>query len=51
MEERIKIIYGSEALDDQERQLTLEMPISEMTHAERERKHTYKITSRQSLSN
>jgi hypothetical protein len=39
-------------LDDQERHLTLEMMTLEMAHTRRERgKHTYKITSRQSLSN
>jgi hypothetical protein len=38
-------------LDDQERHLALEMLASKMAHAEREREHTYKITSRQSLNN
>jgi hypothetical protein len=46
------MICGSETLDDQEQHLVLEMPTSEMAHTGREReKHTYKTTSRQSMSN
>jgi hypothetical protein len=47
------IFMGAGTLDDQKWYLALEMPTSRTAHAkrEREREHTYKITSRQSLSN
>jgi hypothetical protein len=50
-EDRIKDICESETLIDQERHLALEMLTWRMAHAEREREHTCKITTRQSLSN
>jgi hypothetical protein len=48
-----KTFCGSETLIDRERHLALEMLTSRMAHTEkeREREHTYKSTSRQSLSN
>jgi hypothetical protein len=50
---RIKDFCKSETLIDQELHIALKMPTSETAHAEREREreHTCKIITRQSLSN
>jgi hypothetical protein len=48
----IKEIGGNDHSMNQKLHLALGMPISKMTHVDREReKHTCKITSRQNLSN
>jgi hypothetical protein len=48
---RIKTFVEAKTLNDQERHVALEMLTSRMAHAKREREHTCKTISKQSLSN